>query len=95
VRVIREDGKIEAADLTFASAQGTMTVRFDGQTPIENTRPAVFVGFRVSRAGNGPGPKARRRLRWRLRRADADDPEHLARSRSYLRQRGGAVEDRK
>jgi hypothetical protein len=32
VRVIREDGKIEAADPTFASAQGTMTVRFDGQT---------------------------------------------------------------
>ncbi|MGZ8401284.1 MAG: phage tail tube protein, partial [Methyloceanibacter sp.] len=32
VRVIREDGKIEAADPTFASAQGTMTVRFDGTT---------------------------------------------------------------
>jgi hypothetical protein len=32
VRVIREDGKIEAADPTFASAQGTMAVRFDGQT---------------------------------------------------------------
>jgi hypothetical protein len=32
VRVIREDGKIEAADPTFASAQGTMTVRFDGAT---------------------------------------------------------------
>jgi len=32
VRVIREDGKIEAADPTFASCQGGMTVRFDGAT---------------------------------------------------------------
>lgn len=32
VRVIREDGKIEAADPTFASAQGSMSVRFDGAT---------------------------------------------------------------
>ncbi len=32
VRVIREDGKIQAADPTFASAQGQLTVRFDGQT---------------------------------------------------------------
>ena len=35
VRVIREDGKIEAADPTFASAQGVMTVRFDGQTLVD------------------------------------------------------------
>jgi hypothetical protein len=32
VRVIREDGKIEAADPTFASAEGSMAVRFDGAT---------------------------------------------------------------
>jgi hypothetical protein len=32
VRVIREDGKIQAADPTFASAQGQLTVRFDGAT---------------------------------------------------------------
>ncbi|MCW5716277.1 MAG: hypothetical protein KIS68_00450 [Bauldia sp.] len=32
VRVIREDGKIEAADPTFASAEGSMSVRFDGTT---------------------------------------------------------------
>lgn len=32
VRVIREDGRIEAADPTFASAEGSMTVRFDGAT---------------------------------------------------------------
>jgi hypothetical protein len=35
VRVIREDGKIEAADPTFAGCQGTMTVRFDGQTLVD------------------------------------------------------------
>jgi hypothetical protein len=32
VRVIREDGRIEAADPTFASAEGSMSVRFDGAT---------------------------------------------------------------
>ncbi|MDG4575441.1 MAG: phage tail tube protein [Defluviicoccus sp.] len=32
VRVIRDDGKIEAAEPTFASCQGAMTVRFDGTT---------------------------------------------------------------
>lgn len=32
VRVIREDGRIQAADPTFASAQGQLSVRFDGQT---------------------------------------------------------------
>ncbi|MFN4101562.1 MAG: phage tail tube protein, partial [Pararhodobacter sp.] len=32
VRVIREDGKIEAADPAFASAEGSMSVRFDGAT---------------------------------------------------------------
>lgn len=32
VRVIREDGRIEAADPTFASAEGAMSVRFDGAT---------------------------------------------------------------
>ncbi len=32
VRVIREDGKIQAAEPTFASAQGQLTVRFDGTT---------------------------------------------------------------
>ncbi|GER08848.1 hypothetical protein GCM10007972_24830 [Iodidimonas muriae] len=32
VRVIRDDGKIEAADPTTASAEGAMTVRFDGAT---------------------------------------------------------------
>ncbi len=30
VRVIRDDGKIEAADPTLATCQGAMTVRFDG-----------------------------------------------------------------
>jgi hypothetical protein len=38
VRVIREDGKIEAADPTFASAQGTMTVRFDGDTLVDEAQ---------------------------------------------------------
>ena len=45
VRVIREDGKIEAADPTFASAQGQLTVRFDGMTLVSeasNGDPVVL-----------------------------------------------------
>ncbi|QLH37703.1 MAG: hypothetical protein HWD60_00045 [Defluviicoccus sp.] len=30
--MIRDDGKIEAADPTIASCTGTMTLRFDGAT---------------------------------------------------------------
>jgi hypothetical protein len=48
--------------------------------PLDNRRPAIFLGFRVSRAGLGPGPKALRRLRRRLRRADDLEPDQLARS---------------
>lgn len=68
-----------------------LTLKDPGAKPIENTCPAVFVGFRVSRAGIGPGPKARRRLRWRLRQADAFDPEHLARSLRAFRGIWGAL----
>ena len=32
VRVIRDDGKIEAADPTIATCTGAMTLRFDGAT---------------------------------------------------------------
>jgi hypothetical protein len=49
-----------------------------GAMRVENRRPADFVGFRVSRGGLTPGPKALRRLRWRLHRAENLDPKHLA-----------------
>jgi Phage tail tube protein len=45
VRVIREDGKIEAADPTFASAQGGMTVRFDGTTLVDEATNGAPVAF--------------------------------------------------
>ncbi len=49
VRVIRDDGKIEAAEPTFASCQGAMTVRFDGATLMAeaaNSEPvAIEYGF--------------------------------------------------
>lgn len=48
--------------------------------PADNRLPTVFLGFRVSRAGLGPGPKALLRLRRRLRQADSLDPDRLARS---------------
>lgn len=52
VRVIRDDGKIEAAEPTFASCQGAMTVRFDGATLVAeaaNGEPvAVEYGFSMA-----------------------------------------------
>ena len=45
VRVIREDGKIEAADPTFASAEGSMSVRFDGATLVEEAANGDPVGL--------------------------------------------------
>ncbi|MDG4601450.1 MAG: phage tail tube protein [Defluviicoccus sp.] len=52
VRVIRDDGKIEAAEPTFASCQGAMTVRFDGATLVAeaaNGEPvALEYGFSMA-----------------------------------------------
>ena len=52
VRVIRDDGKIEAAEPTFASCQGAMTVRFDGATLVgeaANGEPvALQYGFSMA-----------------------------------------------
>ncbi|QLH40833.1 MAG: hypothetical protein HWD60_20505 [Defluviicoccus sp.] len=52
VRVIRDDGKIEAADPTIASCTGTMTLRFDGATLVAeatNGDPvAVEYGFSMA-----------------------------------------------
>ena len=48
------------------------------------TQPSTFLGFRVSRAGLLPGPKARRRLRQRLRDASVLGPDRLTRGlRAY------------
>ena len=56
--------------------------RRDGVQP--TSQPSTFLGFRVSRAGVLPGPKARRRLRARLRAAESLGPRRLERSlRSY------------
>jgi hypothetical protein len=45
VRVIRDDGKIEAAEPTFASCQGAMTVRFDGATLVAEAANAEPVSL--------------------------------------------------
>ena len=68
-----------------------LTLKHPGAAPLDNRLPAVFLGFRVSRAGLGPGPKAVRRLRRRLRRADHLDPRHLARSLLAFRGIWGAL----
>ena len=52
VRVIRDDGKIEAAEPTIASCTGAMTVRFDGATSVAeaaNGEPVVVeYGFTMA-----------------------------------------------
>ncbi len=52
VRVIRDDGKIEAADPTIATCTGAMTVRFDGATLVDeatNGDPvAIEYGFTMA-----------------------------------------------
>lgn len=44
------------------------------------SRPCVFLGCRISRAGVSPSGKSWRRMRRRLREADARGPEALART---------------
>ena len=44
----------------------------------------TYLGFRISRAGLLPGPKAKKRLQQRLRKATLTNPDQLARSlRAY------------
>lgn len=68
-----------------------LVLKDPGAAPLDNRIPAIFLGFRVSRGGLGPGPKALRRLRRRLRRADTLDPDHLARSLLAFRGMWGAL----
>ncbi|MCP4657709.1 MAG: hypothetical protein GY856_20065 [bacterium] len=44
------------------------------------SQPGTYLGFRVSRSGVLPGPKAKRRLKRRLREADSLGIDRLARS---------------
>lgn len=56
--------------------------RHDAVEP--TAQPSTFLGYRVSRSGLLPGPKAKRRLRQRLRQVDALGVERLARGlRAY------------
>jgi RNA-directed DNA polymerase len=56
--------------------------RHDSVEP--TAQPGTFLGYRVSRSGLLPGPKAKRRLRQRLRQVDALGLERLARGlRAY------------
>ncbi len=64
----------------WLAGQRRLILKDPDARPVSNRRPAVFLGFRLSRAGIGPGPKARARLRQRLRRITGGDGEHLARS---------------
>jgi RNA-directed DNA polymerase len=59
--------------------------------PLSNRLPAVFLGFRISRAGVGPGPKALHHLERELRHAEALDPNRLERSLRAFRGMWGAL----
>lgn len=49
-----------------------LKTRRDGVLPA--SQPGTFLGYRVSRAGMSPGPKAKRRLKRRLRHAESGAP---------------------
>jgi len=78
----REAVLCEAAERIgdWLTSQRRLVLKEPDARPVSNRRPAVFLGFRLSRAGIGAGPKARARLRRRLRRLASGDSEHLARS---------------
>ena len=94
VRVIRDDGKIEAAEPTIATCTGAMTVRFDGATLVAeaaNGDPvAVEYGFShgrglVAHLRAVPGVPAEaevRRLRSRRRRGQLRLARRLRRERA-------------
>ncbi|MCG8422964.1 MAG: RNA-directed DNA polymerase [Proteobacteria bacterium] len=56
----------------------TLKPRRDGIQP--TSQPCTVLGFRVSRSGVLPGPKAKRRLKRRLRAAGSMGVDRLARS---------------
>lgn len=54
------------------------------QLVLPTTQPCTYLGFRISRSGLAPGPKAKRRLKQRLRDVDSIGTHRLVRSlRSY------------
>ncbi len=77
--------------IDWLAAERGLRLKDPAARPLDNRLPTVLLGFRVSRAGLGPGPKALRRLRWRLRLTDPDDPDHLARSLQAFRGIWGAL----
>jgi RNA-directed DNA polymerase len=56
----------------------TLNPRHDRIEP--TTAPAVFLGYRISRAGIGPSRRPRRRRRGRIRAAAVQGPESLRRT---------------
>ena len=69
-------------DAVEPTEQPSTTGAPSASTP--TAQPGTFLGYRVSRSGLLPGPKAKRRLRQRLRQIDALGPERLARGlRAY------------
>jgi hypothetical protein len=89
----RAEALVQARELIadWLGQERGLTLKHPFAEPLDNRLPTVFLGFRISRAGIGPGPKALRRLRRRLRRADDMDPAHLARSLLAFRGMWGAL----
>ena len=77
--------------IEWLDRERSLTLKNPSAEPLDNRLPAIFLGFRVSRAGFGPGPKALRRLRLRLRQTDRLGPEKLARSLRSFRGMWGAL----
>ncbi len=77
-----EDAREAIRDWLWTERRLTLKRRRDAVQP--TSQPGTFLGFRVSRSGVAPGPKAKRRLKRRLLNVDATGADHLARSlRAY------------
>lgn len=63
--------------------QRRLMLRRGRDAAIVNTQPATYLGYRISRAGVLPGPKAKRRLKQMLR--DEHDPNALTRRLAAFR----------
>jgi retron-type reverse transcriptase len=89
----RREALIEAREriVAWLAEERGLVLKDPVAAPMDNRLPAVFLGFRVSRSGLGPGPKALRRLRRRVQQTDNLDPDHLARSLLAFRGMWGAL----
>jgi hypothetical protein len=81
-RAVLEDAREAIREWLWTKRRLTLNPRRLAVQP--TAQPSTYLGFRVSRSGLLPGPKAKRRLKQRLRDAEALGTDRLVRSlRAY------------